>query len=91
MRDELERFRREMRVVFADVEKLLRGLSDERARTRPTVGEWSIAECLDHLTLTVRAYEPVIEGILSAGSRRAAGVTGRGGCGESSSSRWSRR
>jgi hypothetical protein len=68
MREELERFRSETRAVFADVEKLVVGLSDEQARTRPAVGEWSIAECLDHLTLTVRAYEPAIEEYLAAGS-----------------------
>ncbi len=71
MRDELERFRSETRAVFADVEKLVDGLSDEQARTRPAVGEWSIAECLDHLTLTVRAYEPVIEDV--SGGRVTAG------------------
>jgi len=73
MKDELESFKREMRAVFADVDKLLDNLSDEQARTRPAVGEWSIAECLDHLTMTAQAYVPVIEGSLKAGSPKGGG------------------
>ncbi len=67
MKTELETFRREMDAVFVRTETLLAGLSDEQCGTKPAPGAWSISECLDHLTLTAKAYHPTLETYLRKG------------------------
>lgn len=68
MKNELELFQREMGEVFARTELLLAGLSDEQVATKPGPGAWSISECLDHLTITAKAYTPLIEFHLGKGT-----------------------
>jgi len=36
--------------------QLCSGLSDERLVQRPAAGGWSVAECVEHLTLTTKEY-----------------------------------
>lgn len=68
MKAELESFQRAMGDVFARTDALLAGLSEEQAARRPAPGAWSISECLDHLTMTAKAYHPVFDEWLKRGS-----------------------
>ncbi|MEZ6003832.1 MAG: DinB family protein [Planctomycetota bacterium] len=40
--------------------KLTRGLSSQQVHWHPAQGSWSIAQCLHHLAVSVRAYAPRI-------------------------------
>lgn len=42
--------------VISNMESLVSGLSDTQLLWRPQAGAWSIAECLQHLNETVKAY-----------------------------------
>lgn len=43
-----------------DAEKLVQGRSNADLTTRLELGSWSVAECLDHLAQTTRAFLPAI-------------------------------
>jgi hypothetical protein len=47
-------------------------LSIEQLRWRPDLRGWSVAECLDHLNLTIDLYLPKIEEAILSGRRREA-------------------
>lgn len=49
LHSELSEYRRQLRDVRADAEKLVEGLTDDQFNWSPAPGRWSIAECLDHL------------------------------------------
>lgn len=44
--------------------RLADGLSDERWRARPAPDRWSVAECVEHLNMTSRAYLPLLRDAL---------------------------
>src|SRR5580765_7710111 len=44
--------------------KLVSGLTVEQLNWRPSEGEWSVAQCLDHLCVTNDVYLPAIAGAL---------------------------
>ena len=46
-------------------------------RTKPGEGRWSVAECIEHLNMTSRAYVPLLRDALKQG--RARGLTNPGG------------
>ena len=69
-------YRRQLEVVLADAESLAGGLSDAQLAWRPAPSRWSIADCLNHLNVTVSKYLPRIDAMLAQG--RAEGLTGRG-------------
>lgn len=46
--------RREIETVLREAEAWSAALIDEQMNWRPVPGEWSAAECLDHLTITCR-------------------------------------
>jgi len=56
----------------ARVRRLLDALDETRFHARPEPNRWSAAECIAHLTLTARAYVPLIDGALA----RAAAASG---------------
>ena len=73
---DLQDYRSQIEAVNLDARDLLAGLTEAQFNWRPTPGHWSIAECLDHLTVTNRE---LIEGIKkSISDARAKGLTGRG-------------
>lgn len=45
-----------------DAEALVAGLSEEQGAWRAEAGSWSVAECLDHLRATNRAYLGAMQG-----------------------------
>lgn len=51
-------------------------LSPDKLSTRPQPGSWSVAECLDHLSLTTEAYLPRLDEALA--DVRNQGLTGSG-------------
>ena len=58
----------EVKRQFEDASRQARavveGLSEEEMTHRPQPGRWSVAECLVHLSLTSRAYLPILSSAL---------------------------
>ena len=73
---ELAARRRELEAVLADASAVAAGLDDRRLEWRPAPGRWSVAECLNHLNVTVTKYLPHIDEMIARA--RAEGRTGRG-------------
>jgi hypothetical protein len=73
---ELEDYRQQFEQVKAEATELTRGLTETQFNWRPAPDQWSIEECLEHLTMVghweVRAIEEAID------QGRARGVTGTG-------------
>jgi len=46
-------------------------LPDARWKSRPGPGQWSAAECIEHLNLTSRAYIPLLRHALEKGTKQA--------------------
>lgn len=57
LQDLLTRSQRASRTVH----EIWNDATDEQKTWRPAADSWSIAECLEHLVITARAYEPVME------------------------------
>jgi hypothetical protein len=73
---DLQDLRRQIEAVNEDARGLLAGLSEAQVNWRPTAAHWSIAECLDHLTVTNRELMRPIEAAIE--DARSKGLTGRG-------------
>jgi DinB superfamily len=73
---DLEEYQRQIEAINEDARDLLTGLSEVQVNWRPTPAHWSIAECLDHLTVTNRELMKQIEAGMS--DARARGLTSRG-------------
>lgn len=73
---DLEDFRRLLLAVDEDARDLTSGLTDAQFSWRPAPGQWSIAECLDHLTQTGRISVRHIRETLADARRRK--LYGRG-------------
>lgn len=73
---DLQDYRRQIEAVSEDARDLLAGLSEAQVNWRPTAAHWSIAECLDHLTVTNRKLMEGIEAAIE--DARSKGLTGRG-------------
>ncbi len=73
---DLEDYRRQVEAAKDDARNLLAGLSEAQVNWRPTAAHWSIAECLDHLTVTNRELMSPIEAAIE--EARSKGLTGRG-------------
>ena len=54
-------------------EALVQGHTAEQFLWKPTPGAWSIAQCLDHMTVSLRLYLPRFEKALAAGGPRDEG------------------
>lgn len=54
----------DLTAVTTEVETEFGSLADGPFNWKPTPGEWSVAQCLDHLTLTNRAYFPEFERVI---------------------------
>ncbi len=73
---DLEDYRRQIEAVKEDARALLAGLSEAQVNWRPTAAHWSIAECLDHLTVTNRELMKPIEAAIE--DARSRGLTSGG-------------
>ena len=64
---EIDDFRRQFEQISADADALVTPLTDEQFTWKSDPQMWSIAECLEHMNATARAYLPSIdEGIANA-------------------------
>lgn len=64
---EMEDFRRQFEQLSIAADTLATPLSDAAFSWQPAPDQWSVAQCLDHLNTTARAYLPVLdEGITDA-------------------------
>src|SRR5258707_9226064 len=64
---ELDGFRRQFEQLAADADVLAGPLADDRFNWKPGPERWSIAQCVEHLNATARAYLPMLdEGIGNA-------------------------
>jgi hypothetical protein len=68
VKPELETFRRETSAAIEHARRLIGGLDAEAVSQRPSPGEWSAGECLDHLTMSARAYHPMVEEAIRRGA-----------------------
>ena len=73
---DLQDYRRQIEAVTRDARDLIAGLSEAQINWRPSPAHWSIAECLDHLTVTNRELMERIEAATI--DARSRGLTGRG-------------
>ena len=73
---ELEEYQQQIERIKTEARELTQGLSESQFNWRPAPDEWSIEECLSHLTMVgqweLRAIEQAVE------RGRAGGVTGTG-------------
>jgi hypothetical protein len=73
---ELDEYQQQIESIKTEARELTEGLNESQFNWRPGPGEWSIEECLSHLTMVgqweLRAIEQAVE------HGRAAGVTGTG-------------
>lgn len=64
---EIDDFRRQFEQLANDADALVAPLNDEQFVWQFAPRTWSIAQCLDHLNMTARAYLPALdEGIAAA-------------------------
>ncbi len=60
--------------VLAEAERLAGPLDSGALHRRPASGGWSVAECLDHITLSTLAFSAAIDAVMPAA--RAGGLVG---------------
>lgn len=64
---EIDDFRKQFEQISADADALVTPVGQEQFIWKPAPNRWSIAECLEHMNATARAYLPAIdEGIADA-------------------------
>lgn len=73
---DIQEYQRQIDAISADARDLIAGLSEAQVNWRPTPAHWSVAECLDHLTVTNRELMEHIEA--ATNDARSRGLTGRG-------------
>lgn len=73
---QLEKLKRELNSASEQARALSGDLSEAEFRAAPTAGQWSVAECLDHLRITTDAYLPTLREAIAEGRLR--GMTGDG-------------
>jgi len=73
---ELDEFRAEFERLSAEADQLTTGLTDAQFNWHPESGGWSVAQCVEHLNTTARAYLPVVDEGIADAIRR--GLYGKG-------------
>ena len=76
MAPELEEFRGQFESLSADAGALVTPLSDAQFTWSPSADVWSIAQCIEHLNVTARAYLPALDEAIATAIR--SGVYGTG-------------
>jgi hypothetical protein len=76
LNSEIERLVYQVKVVLQEAEGLYWGLSDDQINWTPAPGQWSMAQCLDHLNTTNAVFMEKIDAAMKDG--RARGVLGDG-------------
>lgn len=64
---EIDDLRRQFEAITTEADAIVEPLTDSQFTWKPSPQVWSIAECLEHMNATARAYLPLIdEGIANA-------------------------
>jgi hypothetical protein len=74
--DDIDDLARQFRETQERATRLVEPLSHAQFNWRPGTQSWSIAECLDHLSVTARAVVSKMKPVIADG--RARGITGSG-------------
>jgi hypothetical protein len=53
--------------VNDEAQQLVRGLSEEQLNWKPSPDRWSIAQCLDHLSVSGKGFEPYFAALIDRG------------------------
>jgi hypothetical protein len=67
---DVDAFRLQFEQISADADALVTPLTDEQFTRQPSPDAWSIAQCIDHLNATARAYLPFIDEAIADAIRR---------------------
>lgn len=73
---ELEQYRQQFEQIQQHARELTAGLDEPRFNWRPSAGDWSIEECMAHLTMVGQWEVRSIEEAIDRGQQR--GITGDG-------------
>jgi hypothetical protein len=73
---ELEQYHQQFEQIASEAQELASGLTEAQFNWRPSPEQWSIEECLSHLTMVGQAELLAIEAAVD--SARANGITGGG-------------
>lgn len=76
MNSQLEEYRQQFERIASEAKELAAGLTEAQFNWRPTPEQWSIEECLAHLTSVGQVEVDAIE--KSVGEAKAKGLTGSG-------------
>lgn len=76
MERELEAYRRQVEAAVVDARALVAECGLARLGWSPSPKRWSVADCMNHLNVTVTKYLPRIAAMIAQG--RAEGLTGTG-------------
>jgi hypothetical protein len=71
-RSELHDIEAQYDKIISEVREFTEPLSEEQFNWRPDETKWSIAECIDHLSVTANGYLPNIEKVIKASSESKA-------------------
>lgn len=78
MTPELEDMLRQLEAIKKEGQTVAAGLNDAQFNWRPAPGRWSIAECLQHLNVGVRATLPAFDRAIAEGRAQGKLAPGRG-------------
>jgi hypothetical protein len=70
MTPEIESYRDQLLSIKQEVPGLVNNLTDAQFNWRPGQDRWSIAQCLDHLNLTVAKFIPAIDAAIATARQR---------------------
>ena len=70
MNPQLEAYRQQFEQIIQDAKDLVQGLTEEEFNWRPAAGQWSIEECLAHLTMVGGAVADLVEKAIEEGRTR---------------------
>jgi hypothetical protein len=76
MTPERTEFETQLAAIRRDAQEVAAGLSEAQFNWRPGPGRWSIAECLEHLSVGARVVLPALDACLTRARER--GLTGTG-------------
>jgi hypothetical protein len=86
---ELDDLRQQFEAIARDGETLVAPLTDAQFTWQPTPDAWSVAQCVDHLNATARAYLPKLDAAIADATGR--GLYGSGPFRYSAIGRWMTR
>ena len=68
--DLLETIASETVKINREAEQLVEGLTEQQLNWKPDASQWSIAQCLDHLAVTARAWEQILTEAIARGRQK---------------------